>query len=312
MRQTSKKVIFFGNERLATGVSTNAPTLRALIDNGYDIAAVIASDSPQLSRKNRSLEVKTLAEEHNIPVLLPHRLSEIESQIRDLKPEIGVLVAFGKIVPQKIIDLFPRGIVNIHPSLLPLHRGPTPIESVILNGDKVTGVSIMQLVKSMDAGPVFAQVTIQLEGNEDKVDLAEKLLEAGKDLLLKCLPQILDGKLEPTAQDSSQATYDTLIGKDDGVIDWRKPASQLEREIRAYATWPKSRTTLANTPVIVTEAHVVSADTKHQPGEIILSKKELMIACDQNLLSIDHLKPEGKSEMPAISFLAGYRNSLTP
>lgn len=311
MRKTSRRVIFFGNERLATGVSTDAPTLKALIDRGYDVVAVIASDSPQLSRKNRTLEVKALAEKHSIPVWLPHKLSAVENQIRDLEPDIGVLVAFGKIVPQKIIDLFPHGIVNIHPSLLPLHRGPTPIESVILKGDKTTGVSIMQLVKDMDAGPVFAQRTIQLEGNENKIELASKLLGIGKDLLLESLPQILEDTLVPTAQDDTRATYDQLVGKDDGIIDWHKPASELEREIRAYAVWPKSRATLSGASVIITQAHVETTDASYQLGEIIFGKKDLMVACERDLLSIDALKPEGKPEMSIASFLAGYRGNLT-
>jgi methionyl-tRNA formyltransferase len=217
------------------------------------------------------------------------------------------LVAYGKIVPQSVIDIFPRGIVNIHPSLLPKHRGPTPLESVILSGESETGVSIMELAKEMDAGPVFHQCIVALEGRETKQALADKLLDIGAQHLIEQLPAILDGSLGPKPQEDSKATYDKLIGKSDGSIDWNKPALALEREIRAYAVWPQSRTEMGEHEVIITAAHAVKALEDAQPGTIWHDAHELHVHTGDGVLVIDRLKPTGKGEMDVAAFLAGYR-----
>lgn len=313
MTKKSKTILFFGNERLATGITTTAPTFRALLESGYKIPAVISSFNSGASRNTRDLEIAVAAQSHNIPVLLPDNLTEIKQQLSDFHADIGVLAAYGKIVPQEIIDLFSHGIINIHPSLLPLHRGPTPIESAILHGETKTGVSIMQLVKAMDAGPVYAQSEIKLTGAETKETLAATLLDAGQAMLIELLPDILDGKIVPLPQDESHATYDQRIKKADGVIDWQKSAIMLEREIRAYAEWPKSRAKLAGADVIITKAHVNSEQKSSEiPGTIIVlgSKDGLNVVTSDGILAIDRLKPAGKQEMSAQAFLAGYKNRL--
>ena len=153
MTNIPAKVIFFGNERLATGVTTTAPTLRALIAAGYELVAVVSHYEQANSRTSRDLEIAAVAKEQNIPLLLPNKPSEIFEQLKSFNADVGVLVAYGKIIPQSIIDIFHKGIINIHPSALPMHRGPTPVESVMLNGESFTAVSVMQLVSAMDAGP---------------------------------------------------------------------------------------------------------------------------------------------------------------
>src|SRR5688500_17078175 len=215
MKNTSKTLIFFGNERLVSGLKrTNAPTLRALINAGYHIAAVVSHHTGSRSRSNRKLEVAEIAAAHNIPVLLPNRPIEIIDTLRNLNADAAVLAAYGRIIPQSIIDLFPKGIINIPPSLLPKYRGPTPIESAILNGDSETGVSIMQLTAGMDEGPVYAQSKITLSGDETKFDLFEKIAPIGADLLIRILPSILDGSLKPAPQEASAATYCNLLTKE--------------------------------------------------------------------------------------------------
>lgn len=311
MNKTSKAIVFFGNERLATGLETTAPALRRLIQEGYDVKAVVASNDFSASRKQRSLEVAEVAQEHDIPLLLPKKLSDIRKQLQDIQAEIGVLVAYGKMVPQSIIDIFPCGIVNIHPSLLPLHRGPTPIESVILNGELKTGVSLMKLVKEMDAGPVYSQKIIDLTGGESKQYLANKLSETGVESLIATLPGILASNIKPKAQDDSKATYDSLIDKKDGIIDWNKPAAQIEREIRAYATWPGSRTTIAGKDVIITGARLGS-DTHNGVGVGLASinGNAIEVTTKTGTILIDKLKPAGKSEMSAAAFIAGHKQQL--
>lgn len=299
-------IVFFGNERLATGLSTDAPTLRALIAAGYKVAVVVSNFERSKSRNSRSLEIETVAREHDIPLLLPDKPSEIIEELRSYKATVGVLVAYGKIVPQSIIDVFPRGIVNIHPSLLPLHRGPTPIESVILSGETETGVSIMQLVKAMDAGPVYAQGNLQLRGNETKLELASTLLNMGKDLLIQHLAAIIDGSLQPKPQDDEAATYDNLLKPSQSKLDFNKPAARLEREVRAFAEWPKSRTELAGRDVVITKAHATSGHMSETAGHIAATdKREIAVQTTDGLLIIEELKPAGKAAMPASAFLAG-------
>lgn len=308
MTKSSKTVLFFGNERLATGVSTSAPTLQRLIVAGYDVKAVISNFERGTSRNARELEIKKVAEANGIPVLLPNKLSEVSDDIRKFGATIGVLVAYGKMVPQSIIDLFPRGIVNIHPSLLPKHRGSTPIESVILDGSQETGVSIMKLVQAMDAGPVYAQSPVTLSGNESKQELADHLLDIGGAMLMDILPGIIDGSVVAAPQANDSATYDSLINKNDGMLDWNKSALAIEREIRAYTLWPQSRAKIGTIDVIITKARVIHESGT--PGSISNTGKDLVIHCGTDSLCIERLKPVGKSEMDSLSFLAGYRSQL--
>ena len=304
----SSKIVFFGNERLATGVTTQAPTLQALIAAGYEVAAVVvAQEAPSQSRQARPLEITAIATAHGIPVIAPAKLSNIKDHLAGFGASIGVLAAYGKYVPPSIIDLFPRGIINIHPSLLPKHRGPTPLESVILDGDNLTGVTLMQLAAAMDSGAIVAQDTVALRGDETKQALADQLLGRGKDMLIKYLPSILDGSSQVIAQDDSQAQYDQLITKDDGKLSdaaWQQPVAQLERRIRAYAGWPRSRTTVGATDIIITSAHVAPGDGS--PGTLCLENKSLGIHANGGVLVIDSLIPAGKKEMSAAAFLAGY------
>lgn len=309
MTKTSKTIIFFGNERLATGVSTTTPALQALINAGYNVAAVVSNYEKATSRSNRELEVADIARQHNIPLLLPNKPAEIIDQLKDYRADAGVLAAYGRIVPQSVIDIFPKGIINVHPSLLPLHRGPTPLESVILDGAPKTGVSIMALAKEMDAGPVYGQSEVELRGNETKQALADTLSEVGATMLIELLPGILDGSVVAVPQDDSRATYDRLLTKQDGVIDWNKPAIQLEREIRAFAGWPGSRTTLATKEVVVMATTITSVDDL-TPGQATVIDKDLIVGCSDGALRIDRLKPAGKAEMTGQAFLAGYKHLL--
>jgi methionyl-tRNA formyltransferase len=302
---STPRIVFFGNERLATGVTTTAPTLQGLVDADYNVVAVISHNESTTSRSQRTLEVAEVAEKHGIPVLLPAKPADIADQLKELQPDIGVLAAYGKIVPQSVIDLFSHGIINIHPSLLPLHRGPIPIESVILNGEAKTGVSIMQLVKEMDAGPLYGHAEIELNGDETKAALAEHLLEIGGKMVVELIPGILDGSLVAVPQTDENATYDDLITKADSLLDFSKPAVKLEREVRAYLEWPKSRTTIGGKEVVITKAHII--DGNGNPGDIWRDGKEFGFYTSDGIFVIDSLKPAGKSEMPAAAFLAGYR-----
>lgn len=307
MKKTLNKILFFGNERLASGVTTTTPTLRALLAAGYDVTGVVvAQREPGASRSAREQEIVQVAEAHGIRVFSPDQPRHIEAELRALGAEIGVLAAYGKIVPASIIDTFPHGIVNIHPSLLPLHRGPTPIESAILNGEQETGVSIMQLAVGMDSGPVYGQTAVRLRGDETKAELAEHLLDIGKDMVIELLPGILDGSRTPAPQDHSKATYDKLLTKKLSRLNWEKPAVQLAREVRAYAGWPRSRAVVAGTEAVVFQAHAVSGGGN--PGDIHTGNRELSVSTGDGRLVIDMLIPAGKKAMTGQAFIAGYLN----
>lgn len=303
------KILFFGNERLATGLTTTAPTLRALIAAGYEITGVIVAQKQiGKSRNARDLEIVQVANDNGIPVFSPDKLTDFMDEIRAMKADAAVLAAYGKIVPESIINLFPRGIINIHPSLLPKHRGSIPIESVILNGESETGVSLMQLVAKMDAGPVYKQQQVSVPHNVSKQTLADQLQQLGADMLIEHLPAILDGSLQPIEQDESAATYDERITKEHSQLDFTKSADQLEREIRAYAVWPRSRTTLGGIECIITKAHAVQKDgPSGVSGEIWRDGTSIGIYCSQDILAIDTLLPAGKKEMSASAFIAGYQ-----
>lgn len=304
MKKISNKIVFFGNERIATGVVTTAPTLQALLSAGYNVPAVVCNFEEGQSRNARALEIAEVAKSRDIPLLLPNKLIDIKQQLKNFQAETAVLVAYGKIIPQEIIDIFPKGIINIHPSLLPKHRGPTPIESVILGGSNKTGVSLMSLAKEMDAGPVFGYSELTLDGSETKQYLADTLLDIGSSMLIELLPHILNDSVIAVPQDSAQATYDQLINKAAGLINWDKPASVLEREVRAFSEWPKSYTTLDGMDLIVRKVSVVK--TSGPPGSYEVTKKSLVVFCGQNALDITLVQPSGKKEMPIEAFLAGY------
>lgn len=298
-RTSSRRLVFFGNERLATAVPTDAPVLRALVAAGYEMAAVVASHTEPVSRSKRSLEIVDVAHAYHIPVLLPGRLSEIKEQLAHYRAEAAVLVAFGKIIPQEVIDIFPKGIVNIHPSLLPKLRGSTPVETAILNGLTETGVSLMKLTAEMDAGPVYIQKAVRLTGHETKPELAGRLLAEGCELLSDNLDRILRDELEPKVQDETEATYTRLLTKQDGQIGFDEPAEVIERQIRAFMGFPKARANVLGRHVVITKARLAANG----------SDGDLVVECQPGFIEIRELiAPSGRT-MAGGDFIRGYNKS---
>lgn len=294
MTNTSKAIVFFGTDDFSL------VALRGLIKAGYNIAVVITKPDSKRGRGHVMTQpsVKKLATEHNIPVWQPTKLTEVMDDIKKLDKPVGVLVSFGKIIPEEIIDLFEPGIINVHPSLLPVYRGPSPIESAIANGDTKTGVSIMKLEAKMDAGPVYGQLTYSLDGDETKPELYQTLADAGTATLLSLLPSIIDSTLRPKPQNDDQATYCYLLSKETSWLDPDKlTAQQAERLVRAHLGFPRSKIKIDNQVIIVTKARV--AETRKTPLDIKFR--------DNNYLSIDKLIAPGSSEMTADAYLNGYK-----
>jgi methionyl-tRNA formyltransferase len=196
-------------------------------------------------------------------------------------------------------------IVNSHFSLLPRWKGPDPISFAILNGDAETGVSLMVIAEELDEGQLIAQEALPLATGITTPELTDQLIRLSHELLVKKLPGYVSGGITPYPQPDIPASFSHKLSKADGVIDWSKPAERLEREIRAYAGWPRSRTTLGTTDVIVTRAHVTSVNGT--PGELHIAGKELGVYCGEGMLVIESLIPAGKREMSADAFLAGYK-----
>lgn len=307
MKKMSKKIVFFGTEDFS------ASSLQALINAKFEIAAIITKPNSQRGRGKKMSEpiVKTIAKQHNIDVWQPENVSDIRGKIEKIENKVGILVSYGKLIPTDILELFePIGIINLHPSLLPKYRGPSPIESAILNGDSEIGVSIMKLTSEMDAGPVYSQVEVALDGNEYADNLYKKLSQKGAEQLVSSLPLILDGNLKLMPQNKTVATYCQLITKDNGIIDWKKPAKRLEREIRAYYIWPKSRTKLGDIEVIIRKAHSVPTNTG-EIGKIDTDNENyLMIETHDGRICVDIIQPLGKKEMSVKSFLTGYKTKI--
>lgn len=290
-------LVFFGTEE------HSLITLRALHDAGYMIAAVVTKPDAPKGRGGKLAEpaVKTFSRQHDITVWQPVKLRDIASDIAALQAPLGVLVSYGKIIPQSVIDLFPRGIVNVHPSLLPRYRGPSPIEAAMTNLDDTTGVSIMQLDADMDAGPVYHQETIRLSGTETRAALYDSLFSLGSAKLIELLPQIASGTLQPTPQDETQATYCALLSKADGILDLDSlSAAQAEARVRAYLGFPRTVLIYDDQRLIITAAHVA-------PGPSSALDQR---CADGKYLIVDQLiSPTSGKQMTAEAFLRGHRYS---
>ena len=292
MTPTLPKIIFFGTEEHSLG------TLKAMVEHGTEIAAVITKPDALKGRGHKLTQppVKEFATAHNIPVWQPNKLIDIVDDIRQLQPVAGVLVAYGKIIPQRVIDLFNPGIINLHPSLLPKWRGPSPIEATIANQDTETGISIMQLEAGMDSGPVYIQKTIPLSDNESKLDLYNSLFSLGNQTLINSLPDILSGKLMPTPQDDQQATYCSLLSKEMSQLNPETmTAAEANAHVRAYLGFPRSRLQFNDNDLIITQAH---ASTMSEHNLSVKFK-------DGQFLTVDELiAPSGKT-MAAKAYLNG-------
>lgn len=298
------RIVFFGNEQLAQGLEKPiTPIFDALIANDYDIAAlVLPRDPTSKSRPNDKMAIITVAENHSVPLIFADQESDLDETLRKLNAEIGVLASFGKIVKQPTINVFPHGIVNIHPSLLPKYRGSTPIETAIVNGDNETGVSLMQLVAKMDAGGVFAQEKIALNGDETKQELYEKLASIGAKLLIENLPKIGSGELQPTPQNEAEATFTTQLMKNSGDLDLTTmTASECERKIRAFLNFPRTRLNFMNHETVITTANVMPNFAGDEWPDIIP-------CADNTFLQITELiNPKSGKRMKAADYLRGLR-----
>lgn len=286
-------IVFFGTEE------HSLITLKALYNANLPVTAVITKPDAPRGRGGKMTEpaVKTFAREHNITVWQPAKLKDVADSIKQLNNPVGVLVSYGKIIPQSIIDLFSPGIINVHPSLLPKYRGPSPIEAAMTNLDTETGVSIMQLDADMDAGPVYHQEKITLTGHESRTELYDQLFALGSEKLIELLPRVVSGDLQPVEQNHAEATYCTLLSKKDALLDPAKlTAAQAEARVRAHLSFPRTKLAFDDLELIITAAHV--ANKPHTALDQQFT--------DGNYLIVDQLiTPTSGKQMTAEAFLRG-------
>jgi len=259
-------IVFIGTPAFAV------PLLRALVRAGHRIATVITQpDRPAGRRRTLTAPpIKVAALELGVPVLQPAlRNIDTLAELRALSAEVFVVAAYGQILRQAVLDIPPRGVLNVHPSLLPRWRGASPIPAAILAGDGATGVTIMLMDAGMDSGPILAQVNASIDDTDTAESLAALLSELGAELLVPTLDRWLAGEIEPQAQDASRATTCPLLRKDDGAIDWGLTAKDIWRRVRAYNPWPGAFTTLDGELVHIWRAWPLDTAANAVPGEVL-------------------------------------------
>lgn len=302
------RILFLGTPTFA------AIPLRALVNAGHEIVGVVTQpDRPAGRAKTpQAPPVKLAALELSLPVLQPPTLKDeaVVQQLRELQPDVGVVAAYGEILRKNVLDIPPLGYLNIHPSLLPLYRGPTPVAAALLAGDEITGVSVIRLVRAMDAGPIVAQATIELDRSARTGSLTDELFTIGAQLLTGVLPLYASGEIQPQPQDESQATYCKLLTKQDGRIDWALPALVIERAIRAYDPWPGAFTTWQGQPLKLGAARV-DADWSgpEEPGTL-LAGDSVRVATGSGALELLELQLAGKRMMSGGDWLHGQREGV--
>lgn len=301
------RIIYLGTPAFAI-----AP-LHALVNAGYEVVAVITQPDKPAGR-NRLLTpppVKVAAQELGLEVLQPFNLRDpaVLEHITSLQPDVGVVAAYGEILRKAMLRIPPLGYLNIHPSLLPLYRGPAPVAGAILAGDSQTGVTIMKLDAGMDSGPILGQVTVPLPHDARTPAITEMLFQRGAEIVSDLLRQYADGTIEPQPQDDSRAVITRMLSKGDGLIDWTAPASVIERRVRAYDPWPGTYTSWYGQQVKVLAASVTSdTSSTAAPGTIVATKTSLLVATGEGILDLVELQPAGKRTMTGREWLAGHQN----
>jgi len=307
------RVLFLGTPDFA------AASLERLIqdDDHYEIAAVITQPDRPAGRKMqlKPSPVKELALKHGLEVLTPESVNteEFLAKIKSYGAESAAVVAFGQILSQKFLDLFPRGCVNVHASLLPRWRGAAPIQRAIMEGDRESGVSLQIVVKKLDAGPVLGTRTVKITDDMDARDLHDQLKVLGADLLHIEYMDYLRGNLTPVEQDESLATYAAKITKSEARLDWSLPARTLFNRVRGLAMGPFAFCQLPGGSTLkIHKTKVLDENEVHgAPGEIVqVGPESIAVACGQGLLEVLEVQPESRSRMTVAEYLRGYPLSV--
>ncbi len=317
--QGPPRAVFMGTPELA------ATVLRRLLqpDSPVRVVAVVTQPDKPVGRRQvlTPPPVKALAQEHGLAVLQPVSLRRPAAQeaIRRLAPDLGIVAAYGKLLPPEVLAIPPYGYLNVHPSCLPRWRGPWPVGAAILAGDDETGVSIMKLDEGMDTGPVLARRREPIRPDDTTGTLEQRLAAIGAELLVEVIPPYLRGDLQPEPQDDRAATYSGLVRKEAGALDWNRPAVQLERQVRAMQPWPVAFTFWEGRRLNVLRARVLPASSgpagpgpraTGEPGRVLAVDRAAAVVTGDGLLVLEEVQLEGRGPMPIQAFLNGHRTFI--
>jgi methionyl-tRNA formyltransferase len=301
------RIAFFGTPAFAV------PTLQALIRSGHEAVLVVTQPDRPRGRGQRVSPgpVKALAVEHGIPVLQPEKLTRdaLEGSIAAGAADLGVVAAYGRILPEWLLALPRLGLINVHASLLPKYRGASPIQRAVMNGDAQTGVTIMRVVKALDAGPMLAMATVPI-GPDDRADAVERrLAEIGGHLLVETVDRLALGPVKEVPQDDSRVTYAPRLTKEEGLVDWSRPARDIHNQIRALHPWPHAFTFGPRGRLILHRSEVCGESAPDAPpGSILLAPLHdaLRVATGDGVLTVLELQAEGGKVLPVRTFLSGH------
>jgi methionyl-tRNA formyltransferase len=304
------RVVFLGTPEFGV------PVLEALIA-AHEVVAVVTQPDRSGGRGRRELlapPVKQVAERHGLDVLQPASLRRDKATVaalRALAPDVLVLAAYGQILRQDVLSLAPGGCVGVHASLLPRYRGAAPITAAILHGEAETGITLMLTDAGMDTGPMLARRALPILPDDTTASLTTRLAHLGAEMIVELLPEWLAGRITPTPQDETLATYAPQITKEDGRMDWTLPAVVLDRQVRAYTPWPGTATTLAGSDLKVLSAHLGTAKAPNvAPGTVLLAEGEIAVATGDGLLALDLVQLAGKKPATARDFARGRRDFI--
>ena len=297
------KVVFMGTPEFAV------PTLQALIDH-HQVAAVVTQPDRQRGRgkKVQFSPVKEKAAEYKIPVLQPEKARDEEfiQELETIAPDVIVVVGYGQILPERILNLPKYGCINVHGSLLPKYRGAAPIQWAVLNGEEKTGITTMYMEKGLDTGDMIDKAEVVLDPKETAGSLHDKLMNLGADLLLETLDKLEKGTIVRTKQDDSQSCYAKMLSKEMGRMDFSRSAKELEQWIRGMNPWPSAYTTMNGKTLKIWDADVVSYEGSVEPGTVVkVTKDTIIVAAGEGALALKEIQLAGKKRMPVQAFLLG-------
>jgi methionyl-tRNA formyltransferase len=304
---TAVRVIFFGTPEFAV------PTLRLLLESPHTVAAVVSQPDRPKGRGHRlsPTPTKQVAADHRVTVLQPDRVRDESflSQVRALEPDIGVVAAYGRILPEALLAIPGFGMINVHASLLPAYRGAAPVHRAVMAGETETGVTIMRLVQELDAGPVLAVARHPIGPDDTSIEVERALAELGAPLLINVVNLLADGHATETPQDHSRATYAPKITRADGIIDWTQPASRIHDQVRGVQPWPLASISIDGTRCLLHRTRIGSAVGTNPPGTIVhaIGDRLEIAAGDRRTVRILQIQPEGRRVMNVREFLAGHR-----
>jgi methionyl-tRNA formyltransferase len=299
------RVVFLGTPDFAV------PSLRALVESGHEVAAVFTQPDRPKGRGGELSEspVKAAARELAIPVHQPERIRRPEAieLLRELRPEMMIVVGYGQIIPQTIIDIPRHGIVNVHASLLPKYRGAAPIQWAIANGEMETGVTIIQIDAGLDTGDMLLKQTTGIGPDETAPELSARLALLGAGLLLTTMRQMEDGTVQREKQNDSEASHAPILKKEDGWIDWARPATEIYNRLRGFTPWPGAYTSFRGQQLSVMRAKPVDHASR-APGALVLEKRRVFAGCgEKSALELLEVQLAGKKRMSAEAFANGYQ-----